>query len=110
MARKSLQRRTVPKASGPFNLGPRYRTPSRRTPYPSRKPTPPYSVRDTRDSEVRGRTPDKRHHPRIMESLRCEFHLRQKERRKAPPCPRLSPDQPMDAKKSQCVPPYTPNH
>src|SRR5258708_25660425 len=108
MARKSLQRRTVPKASGPFNLGPRYRTPSRRTPYPSRKATPPYSVRNTRDSEVRRRTPDKRHYPRIVESLCRKLLLRQKERRKAPPSPRLSPDQPMDAKKSQRIPPHTP--
>src|SRR5258708_1153815 len=66
MARKSLQRRTVPKASGPFNLGPRYRTPSRRTPYPSRKATPPYSVRDPRDSQFRPLTPDKSHQPTVM--------------------------------------------
>src|SRR5258707_13608484 len=99
-SRKGLQRKTIPKAPSPFNLRSRHRTPSRRTPYPSRKATPPYPARDTRDSEVRGRTPDKRNHPRVVESLRRELLLRQKERRKAPPSPRLSPDQPMDAKKS----------
>src|SRR5258708_39977147 len=99
MPRESLQQKTISKAPRPFYLGSRHRAPPRRTSYPSRKTTPSHPTRETRDPKVRGRTPDKRDHLRILESLCHKFLLCQKERRKAPPSPRLPPDQPMDAKK-----------
>ncbi len=97
---KSLQRKTISEAPGPFNLGSRHRTPPRRTSYPSRKVTPPHPIRNTRDTKVCRRTPDQGHHPRIVESLRRKFLLRQKEGREASPGPRLPTNQSMDAKKS----------
>src|SRR5260370_5691290 len=90
---EGVQRTAIPEASRPLNLEPRNRTPSKRPPYPSRKTTPSHPTRNTRDPEVRRRTPKKGNHPRVMESLRCKFLLRQEERRETPSGPRLPTNQ-----------------
>src|SRR5258708_32267125 len=51
---KSLQRRTIAETPRPLNLGPRYRTPSRSPPNSPWKATPPDTIRNTRDPQVRG--------------------------------------------------------
>ncbi len=96
---QGLQRRTIAKAPRPLDLGPRYRTPPRSPPNSSRKATPPNPTRNTRNPQVRRRTSNEGYHPRVMEPLRRQLLLRQKERREASPSPRLSPNQSLDSKK-----------
>src|SRR5258708_5476243 len=95
---KSLQRRTIAEAPRPLDLGPRHRTPSRSSPNSPWKATPPDTIRNTRDPQVCSRTPSKGNYPRVMEPLRRQLLLRQKERRKTLSSPGLLPNQSLDSK------------
>jgi hypothetical protein len=67
--------------------------------------TPPTKPNGTRrNAKIRKRTPLKRNHPRIMESIRCKLLLYQEERWEVAPRPGLPTYQQMDEEKLKCVP------
>jgi hypothetical protein len=80
-------------------MRPRDRTSPKRPRYLASTTTPAKPNRTRRNAKVRGRTSPTRNHPRVMESIRRELLLYQKERWKIMPGPRLLTHQQMDKEK-----------
>src|SRR6266566_7381068 len=91
-------------------MGPRHRAPTKRTLDPPRKAPSPNAKGTRGNAQIRGRTPKKGDHPRIMEPLRRKLLFRQKERREAKASPGLPTYQQMDQEEPQRIPTDSPNH
>src|SRR5258707_1245443 len=107
---EGIQRRGIATITPSYHLGSCSRT-TPGSPYILAWTTSPSNTkRDRRGTKVCSRTPEKGHHPRIMESICSKLLLRQKERRQASTGTRLLTNKQMDEKKPQYLSSYSPNH
>jgi hypothetical protein len=106
---KGLQRRKIPTTTQTYYMGPRDRTPPKRTRHFAIT-TPSTEPKRTRgDAKVCRRTPSTRNYTRIMEPVHCKL-LYKEEGQETMPHPGLSTYQQMDKEEQKRIPPNPTNH
>ena len=86
MTCQNIFRTRIPETTQTHSMGPCYRTTSGSSQYPTRTPLTSHPRRNHRSEEVRGGTPATEYHSTIMEPLRSQLFLCQKEGRQTSSC------------------------